>query len=174
MAPYRVLSCGGELPELYDLYRQHAALVEEFELASPDGEPCFFAIGDQLTWPDLVVAQRYQPAGSGFEPGVLVVPETATVFIGAGTRLLAYTLNTKPERLWIDQADFGFWSWSRFGEFVLMAAELELAAWDLRGKKLWSTFVEPPWTFSVSGSALNLDVMGEKTTFEIAIGPRIQ
>jgi hypothetical protein len=26
-----------------------------------------------------------------------------------------------------------------------MAAELELAAWDVGGDKLWSRIVEPPW-----------------------------
>lgn len=171
VAPYRVLSCGGEPPELYEHYRKHAVLLEEFELSSSDGKFCFFAVGQQLDWPDLVVAQRYQPAGYGFCPGILIVPETATVFIGAGVRLLAYTLNTKPERLWIDQADVGFWSWSRFGEFVLMAAELELAAWTTRADKLWSTFVEPPWGFSVSGDTVNLDIVGAKSTFNIATGP---
>ena len=66
----------------------------------------------------------------------------------------------------------GFWSWSRFGEFVLMAAELELAAWTTQAEKLWSTFVEPPWDFSVSGDTVNLDVMGTKSTFNIATGPQ--
>jgi hypothetical protein len=170
--PYLVLTCGGELPELYEHYRKHATLLEEFDLASSEGRFCFFGVGRQLDWPDLVVAQRYHPAGYGFYPGILVVPETATVFIGAGERLLAYKLNTNPERLWIDQADVGFWSWSRFGEYVLMAAELELAAWSIHGKKLWSAFVEPSWSFSVSASTVELDVMGKKSTFDIATGPK--
>jgi len=28
-----------------------------------------------------------------------------------------------------------------------MSAELELAAWRTDGTKLWTTFVEPPWTY---------------------------
>jgi hypothetical protein len=43
----------------------------------------------QENWP-LLVTQRYSPSGSGFEPGVLLVPETGMLFIGAGTRLLGY------------------------------------------------------------------------------------
>ena len=41
-----------------------------------------------------------------------------------------------------------------------MAAELELAAWDIEGNKLWSRFVEPPWEYKVAGEVIRLDVMG--------------
>jgi L-alanine-DL-glutamate epimerase-like enolase superfamily enzyme len=81
------------------------------------------------------------------------------LFIGAGCRLLAYDLS-RPARLWEDVADTGFWSWSRYDEVVLMAAELEIAAWDIRGSKLWSRFVEPPWEYRVDGRVVVLDVMG--------------
>jgi hypothetical protein len=40
---------------------------------------------------------------------------------------------------------FGFHGWQRHEDLVVMSAELEMAAWDLRGVKRWSTFVEPPW-----------------------------
>ena len=53
-----------------------------------------------------------------------------------------------------------------------MSAELELAAWDLEGKKLWATFVEPPWQYSVQGSRLHLDVMGNKSDFGVKAGPK--
>jgi hypothetical protein len=52
-----------------------------------------------------------------------------------------------------------------------MSAELELVAFDLRAKKLWTTFVEPPWTYSVEGDAVHLDVMGKKSVFSIQRGP---
>jgi hypothetical protein len=48
------------------------------------------------------------------------------------------------------------------GPTVLMAAELELAARDHRGGKLWSMFVEPPWTYQVASGLVELDVMGTK------------
>ena len=38
---------------------------------------------------------------------------------------------------------------------MLMLAELEFAAWDLKGKKMWSTFVEPPWVYDVNGKRSN-------------------
>ena len=86
----------------------------------------------------------------GFDPGLLLVPETGVLFLGAGERLLAYGLD-QPRRLWEDTAEVGFWGWGRFGETVLMSAELELAAWDTSGRKLWTTSVEPPLELPSAG-----------------------
>jgi hypothetical protein len=155
---------------MYHSYRQHAVLAQEFGLDQSDGEACFVAVGSSGDWPSLVVAQRFSPCSGGFDPGVLLVPETGVFFVGAGERLLAYTLQG-PARLWEDQANTGFWSWQQHGNFVLMAAELELAAWDTHGKKLWTTFVEPPWTYRVEGEGVHLDVMGSRSSFLIADGP---
>ena len=94
------------------------------------------------------------------------------LFIGAGRRLLAYDLS-RPVRLWEDEADFGFWSWSLHGQFVLMAAELELAAWDVSGRKLWSRFVEPPWEYSVANEIITVDVMGVVSSVRIQTGEPI-
>ena len=52
-----------------------------------------------------------------------------------------------------------------------MSAELEPAAGDLSGGKLWSTFVEPPWDYEVWDTQLELDVMGKKSSFSARIGP---
>jgi len=41
-----------------------------------------------------------------------------------------------------------------------MAAELELAAFDVSGGKLWSRFVEQPWAFKLEADRVVLDVMG--------------
>jgi hypothetical protein len=100
----------------------------------------------------------------------MLVAETATLFVGAGERVLAYRL-TPPKRLWQDTADTGFWSWARRGDTVLMSAELELAAWDVGGEKLWTTFVEPPWSYAVRGDIVELDVMGEVRSFPLRSGP---
>jgi hypothetical protein len=77
-----------------------------------------------------------------------------------------------PRRLWEDEADTGFWSWVQFDDVVLMSAELELAAWTAEGVKLWTTFVEPPWSYSVSQGAVHLDVMGDRSSFSLRQGPR--
>ncbi|HEX8913440.1 MAG TPA: hypothetical protein VF796_13850 [Humisphaera sp.] len=160
----------GPLPGMYGEYRRHAALAEEFALDRPDGDACLVAVAAGHDWPVLVVAQRFEPCGGGFDPGVLLVPETGVLFVGAGTRLLAYALDG-PRRLWEDAADAGFWGWARHGDVVLMSAELELAAWDVRGRKLWTTFVEPPWAYRVEDDRVRLDVMGRLSSFPLAAGP---
>jgi hypothetical protein len=119
----------------------------------------------------LVIAQRFVPGeDSGFHPGALIVPETDILFVEGGERILAYDL-MKPSRIWEDTADTGFWSWDRFGDFILMSAELEMAAWDTSARKLWTTFVDPPWSYTVKNGTVYLDVMGEKRRFPLVAGP---
>lgn len=76
------------------------------------------------------------------------------------------------DRLWEAAIDWGFWSWSRHGDFAIMSAELELAVWSLHGERQWTTYVEPPWTYALNHESLELDVMGKKSVFPVATGPR--
>jgi hypothetical protein len=160
----------GPLPSMYGEYRRRTALAEEIGMDAVEGETCFVAVSIGHDWPLLVVAQRFEPSEAGFDPGVLLVPETGVLFVGAGTRLLAYRLDG-PQRLWEDAADVGFLGWARHGDVVLVSAELELAAWDVHGRKLWTTFVEPPWRYRVEGDRVRLDVMGEMSSFPLHAGP---
>jgi hypothetical protein len=101
----------------------------------------------------------------------LIVPETEAIFIGAGKRLLAYTARgDRWSRLWLDTAEW-FWGWRQHDDYVVMSAELELAAWTAAGEKLWSTDVEPPWKYSVEDGRVKLDVMGTVTDFALSNGP---
>jgi len=95
------------------------------------------------------------------------------LFVGAGERLLAYQLDG-PKRLWEDRADTGFLGWNQHGDTVLMAAELELAAWDTTGRKLWTMFVEPPWGYQVNDGTIELDVMAKKQMFGVRDGPEVR
>lgn len=174
------ISCGhytlyckaAELPFLHEEYCKYARLVDEFGLAEKNGEICFVAAGDDSDLPFLVVVQRYSPTEvGGFSPGLMLIPETKLLFIGAGERLLAYDL-VKPKRLWEDEADTGFWRWKRHDDMVVMSAELELAAWDLEGRKQWTTFVEPPWSYTVAGGEVSLEVMGRRSKFPLRGGPQ--
>ncbi len=171
---YEICCQADGLPVILSEYQQRAALSEDFGVADKAGSSvCFVGVGRNGQWPSLVVVQRYAPAGGGFFPGVLLVPETDQLFIGAGRRLLGYDLS-RPARLWEDETDCGFWSWSRHGPVVLMAAELELAAWDLTGRKLWSRYVEPPWEFSVAGEVVAMDVMGVVSRIHLLSGRDIE
>lgn len=159
------------LPSMADEYIKRATLSEEFDSDDDHCDTCFIAVAhSRHDWPFLTITQQFAPSGRGFEPGAILIPETNRLLIGAGTRLLAYNLETI-ERQWEDMADTGFWSWSRHKNTIIMSAELEMAAWDLSGKKLWSTFVEPPWNYDVVGNAVTLDVMGVKSTFDLVDGP---
>lgn len=171
---HRVIASAGELPEMLASYRAHAKLAEDFPDPA-DGAQSFFGVSARhAEWPELVVTQKYWPAGYGFRPGLLIVPQTNVVFIGAGARLLAYTLADEPRRLWEDRTSLGFWSWGLHGDVVVMAAEVEIAAWTADGaKKLWSAGVEPPWTYEVDGAIVRLDVMGAKRSFPLGSGPRV-
>lgn len=160
-----------DLPAMFDEYKSNASVVECHDLGSGEGDVFFAAVARQNAWPSLVIAQRFTPCQGGFDPGVALVPATQTVFLGAGTRLVAYRLDDPPVRLWEDSAECGFWHWSVHPEAVLMAAELQLAAWDLSGTKLWTRFVEPPWTYAVADGQVKLDVLGQVSEFSVVAGP---
>ncbi|HEX8035405.1 MAG TPA: hypothetical protein VF510_16230 [Ktedonobacterales bacterium] len=152
-------------------YGAHAALVEEFDLDHLDRSAFYLAVQRLFDWPFLCVAQRYSPAyNAGSFPSILLVPETHILFVGAGERLLAYNLRG-PDRLWEDSADMGFHDWQRHDEVILMKAELELAAWDISGRKLWSAFAEPPSMYHVEMGEVYLDVMGAVSSFPLLTGP---
>lgn len=167
---YRVQCLADGLPNLYEAYRDNADLAEEFDLDNPDGTPCFLSVAGQGGWPFLTLALKYSPSGGGFRPGCLLIPETDLLFLGAGERLWCYNLNSV-QHVWEDRADIGFWHWSRYGDYVLMAAELELAAWTVEGKKLWTTEVEPPWDYQVEKGRVMLEVMGHSRVFDLDKGP---
>ena len=175
---YAVCCTTGQLPSLYGVYCRHAELVIEYDLNEPkevdDGDsPCFVGVsrtGHNDGWPFLVVAQTFSPASAGFNPGAILIAETDLLMVGAETRLLAFSLSP-PSLLWEDDTSFGFWGWERHGDIVVMAAELEMAAWDINGDKLWSRYVEPPWTYSVKEGNVRLDIMGYQSEFPLITGP---
>lgn len=150
-------------------YSEHAKLFDVFDEEKIEGDWCMLALKSGMEWPSLVVKQRCRLPGI-FGPCALLVPETELLFLGVGERLLAYNLNP-PSRLWEDFTDCGIWCWARHGDHVILSAELELAAWDIHGRKQWTMFVEPPWEYMVAGGLIHLDVMGAKSSFSIATGP---
>ena len=160
----------GSLPAIYGDYKRHAALTDEFALRPHVGELCFVAVAREQQWPMLVVAQRFELSEAGFDPAALLVPETRTLFLGAGRRVLGYQLDP-PRRLWEETVDAGFLEWGRRGQVILMSAELQLGAWDLAGQKLWSMPLEPAWEFHADQEKLHLDVQGRHEVFPLRDGP---
>ena len=85
----------GSLPILYSSYVEHAVLCDEFDIKGSDGSVCFLGVGQSRSaWPTVIVSQRFETDG-GFNPGALIAPSTATLFVGAGERLLAYDLRRR-------------------------------------------------------------------------------
>lgn len=165
------LTVADDYPSIYNEYHKQAKLIEILESSDAEGTICFVSVAKGLNQPFLVVVQKYSPGQeNGFQPGILLIPETRLLFIGAGERLLAYTWDP-PKRLWEKSVIVGFWGWERYHQFVIMSAELELAVWDIYGKKRWSTFVEPPWDYKIDGETIHLEVMGKQSIFSLQHGP---
>ena len=169
----------GDRPLHFDGLVERSRLADDLDLTSGPGRTLFLAVygpGNsklETSEPTVALAMRYEPYDFGFYPGFLIVPETSMLFVGAGTRLIAYDLNA-PTRLWTDEANCGFWRWGRNRDHIWMEAELEFAVWSSAGEKLWTTFVEPPWFAQVNGEEVVLDVMGVKRTHRMTDGKEIR
>ena len=164
-----VLTAHG-MPLILDEYRSRAGLSEQFPGDPDDDGGVFVAIARPgEDWPGLVVTQRWGPTGAGFRPGVLIVPESGRVFIGAGTRILCYRDDAGSwKRQWHDTVAYpGFWGWRLHGDVVVMSGEVEMAAWSIDGERLWVEPVEPPWAYEVRGGMVHLDVMGQIRTLPL-------
>lgn len=165
------LSISESLPTIFSEYREHAKLVEIFESRDTDVSQVFLAVAKNANWPFLIVVQkRSTGAESGFHPGMLLIPETHLLFVGVEEHVFVYNLETV-ERMWEEQILLGFWGWERYGHYVIMSAEVEMAVWDMYGKKLWSTFVEPPWSYTLDDDSVYLDVGEKKFSFSLLTGP---
>ena len=110
---YLVQSWLGRFPAHLDQLRRLADLADEFgpgaRQADDDESPLCITVSPQFQiWPTLLVTQQVSLDVAGFDAGVLIVPETGLVLIGAGERLLAYDLN-RAERLWENHTEVGFW-----------------------------------------------------------------
>lgn len=131
--------------------------VEDFR---KDETPIYVRVYHELSEEVFVIVFSSNPIGyAGFEPGFLVIPESQTLFIGAGTRAKTYNLKFKRKQF---EKEFscGFWGWARHKNLVIMQEELEFGVYTLNGLEKWSTFVEPPWEYEIEGDWVKLDVMG--------------
>lgn len=161
--------------ERIKFFRIHADLYERFTLHGADTSTCFVAVRRNTDWwpvlPFLVVQMEYKPMQLG-DPGVLILPDTGRLFIGAGRRLVCYQLEDEPKRLWENYAEHEFFSWQRHGDVVMMAALDELAAWDAHGSPLWWTDKpERQWSYRVHGDTIKLEIGTVTTEFKLELGP---
>lgn len=160
--PYTI-SLADSLPPKYYSYCQRAQLVDAFEIEGSFSSLCYLTVTRGHGWPFLIVAQCYSPGPqSGFYPGVLFVPETGLLLLGAGERLLAYSLDV-PSKLWECDLSGGFWQWERSQDRIIMSSENELAVWDIHGQKRWDFAVAPPWQYTIQDDTIYV-YMDDKQT----------
>jgi len=157
----------------YDQRRKHATLLDEIAVDGAGPQIGMLSVGPaDSDWPILVIEHGHVIPWTEdlLALDVLLVPETHILFVGAHESVLAYDL-TRPTRLWTDTAEAGFHAWRRHGRVVLMSAELELVAWDIYGRKLWATFVEPPYDYTVTNDTVHLTVLDVPCSFPLSDGP---
>ncbi len=165
-----IVNVAEAFPVLHEEYQNHAALADIVTNETEERSLLCLSVQRCFEWPFLYVTRRYDGACGVFTPGVIIIPETSLLVIGAGEHLLAYKLNPL-EKLWEDSTEFGFLHWERYADYIIMSGELELAVWDIHGVKLWTTFVEPPWEYTVHEGIVHLDMMGKKSSFSLQEGP---
>lgn len=165
----------GELPSLYSAYIQRARYVDEIDLTNPEGRTFVVMVTPEegsAGWPSMVLSQRFQDAQTAFNPGLHYVPEKDLLFVGAGERLLCYDLKAG-KRIWEDETPCGFWQWSRHDQYILMSAELEFSVWSQCGRKLWSTWVEPPWDYRIAEDIVTLSFEGIEVKYRLDTGHKV-
>lgn len=177
---YKFFLQSGELPQFYqEFYKDNAHYTEEIDLdlikEDPDGSNIgFIAVQEKQKHREyvIVIAVGYDPSEPVFHPEILFIPEEKTLFVGAGEKVHIYALD-EPGKIFEGEAHTGFLSWDRIDNYVIMSAEMGIAAFETTGKQLWSQFLLPPWEYSVKDAVMNL-VVGENTfTFPITAGPHI-
>lgn len=152
------------------IYGNRAQLVDEVDLTLEEGSVFTLAVSITGENPRLALEQKFFPVDYGAVPGLLLIPETAVLFIGAGRRLVAYNL-AEPARLWLDEPDGTFWRWRQHGNVVVMSASHEVAAWNTQGRKLWSQLVEPLWNYEIIDNLIRINVLNRSVEFPLASGP---
>jgi hypothetical protein len=166
---YELLVHPRSQPNMWNLNTKRARIVENIDDSYNNPLTCFIVVNKNNKGCLFALKLTFEPQG-GVYPGVVLIPETDVLFIGAGETLLAYRLD-EPSKLWHDTNDAGFHSWARYDDVIVMSAELEVAAWNIRGEKLWSMYVEPPYGYTVKNGIVHMDRMEGKLEFPLEAGP---
>lgn len=87
--------------------------------------------------------------------GVLLVPETMTLFIGAGT--LVVVVNLPNRKLASRHTVCLFWSFMRRKQFVVELGELDCYLYDLHGAQLGDVQVDPPYELTEHPEGIQFD-----------------
>ena len=134
---------------------------------SEEWEPCHVLVYRAGGAPTLLVIGRLRPE---YGCGVHLVEQTGVMFFGCGESVCVYDMATG-QKLHHDITPYVFHSWNRHGDTVVMSGELEVAGYALDGTKRWSSTVESPWDYTVTGERMHTIVMGHRVEFSLHNGP---
>jgi len=114
-------------------------------------------------------------AGSRFNgwPLVLLVLKTGVLFVSSQEEIGTFDLN---QRTPVERRKLPcplIWRLDQHGTAVVVQSEMELAVWDLNGKRIWETFADPPHKYSVDGNVLKLVDFRGTYTFDLLTGNRL-
>lgn len=151
-------------------YEDRARLVDKVDLELEDAASFTLAVGKVGSEPEIALGQKYEPATSGSDAGILLLPEAKMLFVGAGQRIAAYSL-VSAERLWLETVDGCFWRWRQHGDVVIMSASHEVSCWTTQGTKLWSQLIEPIWSYEVAKDRMLLKLISHALEFSLYEGP---
>ncbi len=157
----------------YAQYRDRTALLEELDFpADQTSSVQHMTVRTGGEAPFLVITQACAHAPCQM-PQLLFVPETDILLIGLRTYALAYKLDV-PKKLWKRQHGGVFTSWDRYDEFIVMASDTELAAWDIYGWEKWRVALRATYHYSIQQGMVLLDNAGEHLHFPLDIGPLVE
>lgn len=159
-------------PDVYGMWLEYAKYLDTDDL-SKEGTSVYIGIAQGGRWYEDIIAFNTDPVDyGGFYPGFLIIPETEILFIGAGIIIKTYDLKNH-KKVFQKDTFVGFWGWQRWAEYVIMLEELEFGVYDLKGNEIWSTYVEPPWTYEINEGIVTLNVMDKLSYRNIITGELI-
>ncbi len=86
-------------PEIYQMWLEHASF-KDIDGLKNDETPIYIGVGQEGQWYETIIAYCSDPIENcGFNPGFLIIPETETLFIGAGKVVRTYDLKNHKRKI---------------------------------------------------------------------------
>lgn len=159
---------GGE-PESFSRWVERSDYADLDGLTGP-GTPVYIGIEEAGKWEMMIVAFNTEPVDDTFfQPELLFLPETKTLFIGGGRKAMTYSLKDKM-KLSDRNLAMGFWYWAKHETFIILVEELEIAVYNSEGNFIWETRADPPWSYGIENNILTLDIMDTIAKYELNTG----
>jgi hypothetical protein len=162
----------GDQPAFYERWLENSTF-QDLEGLKNTGTPVYIGIKEDEKWQMSTIAFKTDPIDNVFfNPELLFIPETQTLFIGAGRIASTYDLTNKTKVSERSLA-MGFWYWARHDDLVILVEELEIGVYDCYGRHKWSAGTEPPSSYGIKDNILTLDIMDNISTYDLETGKRI-